>query len=254
VEAKQCVLKCNPKNKAEKGRDDNIWRCQPCQDKCPVICMGTVVNTPQTAKKLASCTHVIGDIVISVIDAEITSVLEENLQHIESIQGSLKIERSHSLVSLHFFKSLRKIKGQGGGREGGAEKVLTIFENDNLQKLFPDNKKVQLGGLDDNGYTVSPVVFIHYNQKLCQKEIAQFLDSSNVPSDLRSGHMISPFSNGNKIVCSEEKLHIQVGLYEVRASECETAAHCFRETQYVRCTYLALPSSRSTLAVRCSSK
>ena len=158
---------------------------------------------------------------ISVIDAEITSILEENLQHIETIQGKLKIERSHSLVSLHFFKSLKEIKGEGHGpMTGGDQKVLTIFENDNLQKLFPDNREVKvteteagdhvdvqvkLGGAD-----VLPVVFIHYNQKLCQKEITQFLDRSRVPTHLRSDHMISPYSNGNKIVCSEEKLHIEV--------------------------------------------
>lgn len=83
---------------------------------------------------------------ISVIDAEITSILEENLQHIETIQGKLKIERSHSLVSLHFFKSLKEIKGEGhGSMTGGDQKVLTIFENDNLQKLFPDNREVSDG-------------------------------------------------------------------------------------------------------------
>ena len=123
--------------------EHGIWRCQPCEDKCPVICIGTVVNSPKTAKKLKSCTDVTGDIVISVIDAEITNILEENLQHIETIQGKLKIERSHSLVSLHFFKSLKEIKGEGHGpMTGGDQKVLTIFENDNLQKLFPDNREV----------------------------------------------------------------------------------------------------------------
>ena len=55
--------------------------------------------------------------------------------------------------------------------------------------------QVKLGGAD-----VLPVVFIHYNQKLCQKEITQFLDRSRVPTHLRSDHMISPYSNGNKIV------------------------------------------------------
>ena len=140
VEGKQCVEKCNPRNKAvnEKG----IGKCLPCEDKCPVICIGTVVSSPKTAKKLKSCTDVTGDIVISVIDAEITSILEENLQHIETIQGKLKIERSHSLVSLHFFKSLKEIKGEGNSPGGGDQKVLTIFENDNLQKLFPDNREV----------------------------------------------------------------------------------------------------------------
>lgn len=54
------------------------------------------------------------------------------------------------------------------------------------------------------------MVFIHYNQKLCMKEVNQFLDRSRVPKDLRIDHMVSPHSNGNKIVCSEEKLQIEV--------------------------------------------
>ena len=116
-----------------------------------MICIGTVVNSPKTAKKLKSCTDVTGDIVISVIDAEITSILEENLQHIETIQGKLKIERSHSLVSLYFFKSLKEIRGEGHSpMTGGDQKVLTIFENDNLQKLFPDNREVKLPMLNLN--------------------------------------------------------------------------------------------------------
>lgn len=60
----------------------------------------------------------------------------------------------------------------------------------------------------------NPHVFIHYNQKLCQKEIIQFLDHSNVPAEGRDDHMISPYSNGNKIVCSEEKLRIEVSLID----------------------------------------
>merc|ERR1719317_168626 len=52
------------------------------------------------------------------------------------------------------------------------------------------------------------MVFIHYNQKLCMKEITSFLDLSGV--QMREEHAVSSVSNGNKIVCSEEKLKLEV--------------------------------------------
>jgi len=189
----QCVEKCPAGYKPEKQADD-IWACTFCQKDCPVNCDGEIINSRESAIKLKSCTHIKGDIVINVIAGDITPVLEETLRDIKEISGSLKIERSHSLVSLHFFKSLTTIGGEG------SQKSLTIFENDNLQKLFLDNHKIQLGP--------DKVVFIHYNQKLCMKEINQFLDLSEVQS--REEHAVSSVSNGNKIVCSEEKLDLKV--------------------------------------------
>jgi len=188
----QCVEKCPAGY--EPVKMDNIWSCTFCKKDCPVNCDGEIINSRESALKLKSCTHIKGDIVINVISGDITPVLEETLRDIKEISGSLKIERSHSLVSLHFFKSLIKIGGEG------SQKSLTIFENDNLQKLFPDEQKIYLGG--------QKVVFIHYNQKLCMKEITQFLDLSDV--DMREEHAVSSVSNGNKIVCSEEKLDLKV--------------------------------------------
>ena len=192
----ECIDKCPSSFKPV--REGNITRCDKClKGDCPVQCDGEIINSPESAKKLKSCTHIIGDLVINVNRGDITNVLEENLQNIVEITGSLKIERSHSLVSLHFFKSLKKI----GGGEFAPVKTLTIFENDNLQKLFPDNRVLDLGR--------KPVVFIHYNQKLCMKEITKFLERSRVIEE-QGEHSVSPFSNGNKIVCSEEKLNLNV--------------------------------------------
>ena len=191
----ECIDKCPSSFKPV--RVGNITRCDKClKGDCPVQCDGEIINSPESAKKLKSCTHINGDLVINVNRGDITNVLEENLQNIVEITGSLKIERSHSLVSLHFFKSLKKI----GGGEFAPAKTLTIFENDNLQKLFPDNQALDLGTL--------PVVFIHYNQKLCMKEITKFLERSRVIEV--EEHSVSSFSNGNKIVCSEEKLNLNV--------------------------------------------
>ena len=189
----QCVDKCP--NQFKPVKVDGIWRCDKCaKGDCPVRCDGEIINSPESARKLRFCTHIIGDLVINVNKGDITNVLEENLQHIEEIDGSLKIERSHSLVSLHFFKKLKKIVGKD------AQKTLTIFENDNLQKLFPDNHEVQLSS--------KAVLFIHFNQKLCYKEITKFLEKSGI--DKVEEHSVSSYSNGNKIVCSEEKLNLEV--------------------------------------------
>ena len=175
-----------------------IWRCEECSGNCTVQCDGENINSPESAKRLQSCTHIQGDLVINVNRGDITAVLEESLADIQEISGSLKIERSHSLVSLHFFKSLRKI----GSVQSHSQKTLNIFENDNLQKLFPDGKVIELEGTKS--------VFIHFNQKLCLKEITKFLDLAQVSEEQRKENFVSTVSNGNKIVCSEEKLNLKV--------------------------------------------
>ena len=49
--------------------------------------------------------------------------------------------------------------------------VITIMENENLQKLFPKN--VTVGGGKGKA-------FIHYNQKLCMEEINNFIAASTL--------------------------------------------------------------------------
>ena len=196
VHKDQCVDNCP--NLFEPVNEGGIWRCVECSGNCTVQCDGENINSPESAKRLQSCTHINGDLVINVNRGDITAVLEESLADIQEISGSLKIERSHSLVSLHFFKSLRKI----GSVQSHSQKTLNIFENDNLQKLFPDGKVIELGERKS--------VFIHFNQKLCLKEITKFLDLAQVSEEHRKENFVSTVSNGNKIVCSEEKLNLKV--------------------------------------------
>ena len=197
VHQDQCVDNCP--NLFEPVNENGIWRCVECSGNCTVQCDGENINSPESAKRLQSCTHINGDLVINVNRGDITAVLEESLADIQEISGSLKIERSHSLVSLHFFKSLRKI---GSVQHSHSQKTLNIFENDNLQKLFPDGKVIELGERKS--------VFIHFNQKLCLKEITKFLDLAQVSEENRKENFVSTVSNGNKIVCSEEKLNLKV--------------------------------------------
>ena len=196
VHKDQCVDNCP--NLFEPVNETGIWRCVECSGNCTVQCDGENINSPESAKRLQSCTHINGDLVINVNRGDITAVIEESLADIQEISGSLKIERSHSLVSLHFFKSLKKI----GSGQSHSQKTLNIFENDNLQKLFPDDKVIELGEKKS--------VFIHFNQKLCLKEITKFLDLAKVSEENRKENFVSTVSNGNKIVCSEEKLNLKV--------------------------------------------
>ena len=197
VHKDQCVANCP--YMFEPVNENGIWRCVKCSGNCTVQCEGVTVNSPESARSLKSCTHINGDLVINVNRGDITAVLEESLADIQEIFGSLKIERSHSLVSLHFFKSLRKI---GSVQQYYSQKTLSIFENDNLQKLFRDGQVIKLGERKS--------VFIHFNPKLCLREITKFLDLAEVQEEQRKDNFVSTVSNGNKIVCSEEKLYLKV--------------------------------------------
>ena len=75
--------------------------------------------------------------------------LEKNLGRVTTITGSLKISRSFPIVSLDFFKKLVEIQGVRPAES--LEKwddlkvshySLEILENENLQKLFPENSNV----------------------------------------------------------------------------------------------------------------
>ena len=101
--------------------------------------------------------------------------------------------------NLHFF---RKLKSIGGVLKKIESKALYIFENYNLEKLFPLRNEVQFGK--------KKTVFIHFNKKLCQKDIITFLEAANVPENMRTEAQVSTVSNGNQMICSDKKLWLQV--------------------------------------------
>ena len=115
------------------------------------------------------------------------------MKDIKEISGTLKISRSFALVSLYFFKSLELIKGENTNEKFS----ITIMENENLQKLFPGNVKVEAGK-----------AFIHYNQKLCMEEINNFIEKSGLKKP--GVYEVSSVTNGNKAVCSKEKLWFNI--------------------------------------------
>ena len=153
-------------------------------------------------------------------------MLKEGLGKIKIITGSLIISRSAPIVSLDFFKDLEIIQGihvadgDSSSNESSENKVRTHYaleltENENLRMLFPE------GGNRENGKNViiqtrqgnkgTPYrgsASIHYNPKLCKKEITKLLEHSNMkepdPIDISYG------TNGDKAICSEAKLNLRI--------------------------------------------
>lgn len=114
------------------------------------------------------------------------------------IEGNLSIVRSFPLVSLGFFKKLRVVKGETGGKDRYGLKVL---ENPNLEALFPRNVTIEHGRM-----------FFHFNPKLCMKTIYEFKERV---IDLRGVEKlpvdeVAPYSNGDKIACDIHPLVVNI--------------------------------------------
>lgn len=170
--------------------------CKKCEkDKCDKICKGLTVDSIAAAQSLKGCTKIEGTLEISIRSKGGTNIvreLENSLSSIEEITSNLKIVRSYPLISLHFFKSLKRIRGVIGDAN---EKSLVVIDNQNLQDLF-NNSVVIDGGK----------IAFHYNPKLCLYKIEEFKNSlyPNISYDSVESMRNS---NGDKIACNLTNLN-----------------------------------------------
>ena len=156
-------------------------------------------------------------------------MLKDGLGKIKVIDGSLIISRSFPIVSLDFFEDLEEIKGvytpdvkeeEDVKRTKRKKYALELTENENLQVLFTDseaskrNSKRSVKIRSQEGKEGDPEqgsAFIHYNPKLCKKEITNLLKSSGMkdpaPIDISYG------TNGDKAICSTNKLNLTITTY-----------------------------------------
>uniref|UniRef100_A0A336M6T9 Tyrosine-protein kinase receptor n=1 Tax=Culicoides sonorensis TaxID=179676 RepID=A0A336M6T9_CULSO len=186
---------CKDKDKLESCRKT----CLKCEkEKCDKVCKGITVDSIASAQSLKGCTKIEGTLEISIRSKGGTNIvkeLENSLSSIEEITSNLKIVRSYPLLSLHFFKSLKRI---GGVSNDPNEKSLVVIDNQNLQDLFNPNNTVQIGG--------GKIAF-HYNPKLCLYKIEEFKKSlfSNISYDSIESMRNS---NGDKIACNVTRLNV----------------------------------------------
>jgi len=87
--------------------------CKPCDGPCKKVCPGAFVDSVELSAILKGCTTVNGTLKIQIrgYSPNLVKELEENMDMIEDIEGSLVVANSHSLSSLNFLKSLKRIHG-----------------------------------------------------------------------------------------------------------------------------------------------
>lgn len=123
------------------------------------------------------------------LPTDILTELEQSLKDLEEIRGSLRVSRSHPLVSLHFFKKLRYI---GGETLEMGKYSLSVYDNPNLKELFAWNETRKLH-INRGG------IFFHLNPYLCVSKIKDLQIYGNVREwDERD---VSNSTNGEKATC-----------------------------------------------------
>lgn len=119
--------------------------------------------------------------------------LETALSDVEEIDGSLKIVRSFPIVSLSFFRNLKRIRGNRPPDEReNTWYALYVMDNQNLQDLFPNRVIIDHGK-----------IFFHFNPKLCYSNIEKLkndvVDLKNVVN--LAIEDVATNSNGDKVAC-----------------------------------------------------
>lgn len=173
--------------------------CIQCNDSCQKICSSTVIDSVSAAKAIKGCTRLEGGLEIAIRSQGSTNIvreLEQSLSSLEEITEYLKITRSYPLISLHFFKSLRRIGGEN--IDSKENKALIVIDNPNLQDLFDPNRTVTIGK--------GKIVF-HYNPKLCIYKIEEFKKKlgSNIEYDSEES---TRTTNGDKIACNVTEIAV----------------------------------------------
>ena len=163
--------------------------------------------------------------IVCYILGDAFDLLQKGLGKIKTIRGSLIISRSAPIVSLAFFKDLEIIRNvhidDGSSDVNDSQQTrrtnyaLELTENENLRVLFPEasrrsNKKnvIIRSQKGENAEPEKGSASIHYNPKLCKKEIEKLLQYSEMKQPQLID--ISYGTNGDKAICSEATLGLSV--------------------------------------------
>lgn len=193
AEPNQCVHEC-PRGFMP---NYNQTECIRCNNSCPKVCLGKVVDSIDSAQHLKGCNTISGPLEIQIMGgSNIGLELEESLGDIEEVTQYIKIVRSYALISLHFFRNLRII----GGAQVDKSYSLRVIDNSNMQELFTDEVTANLKILNGK-------VSFHSNRKLCLERIDILVKSLNITvTDMD----VSRTTNGDLMPCSVKWLDLRV--------------------------------------------
>lgn len=173
-------------------------KCKKCQKGgCLKKCRGASIDSKQQLQALKDCEIVEGSLTIQLRSRggeNIVKELEQYLSTITEITGFLKVVRSYPLLSLGFFKNLRKI----GGKESKVSNAsLYVVENQNLQELFEKDVEIGEGKL-----------FFYNNPMLCVSKIMKLREKNPTIGIENEAQLGS--SNGDRAACDVQNLTITV--------------------------------------------
>lgn len=202
-----CVEKCPDKFMIN---PENVHSCIRCDTKCYQQCNGGQIDNLAASEKFKQCTHINGDLIISLrrTAKDLEKKLTENLGQIETITGYLRITKSSSLQTLHFFKNLREIHGNNLDRKNYS---LLVMDNTNLEELFPWNSSMNnyFNNVTHPQIKLSNgKVFFQLNPKLCINKILEMKNYTNINDFPESD--VPDFSNGDNAACVIEKIELNL--------------------------------------------
>lgn len=201
-----CIQEC-PQGYSKTGIG-NKTTCTVCFEKCLKRCHAKIVDSIATAQALKGCSIIDGPLEIQIRGNiknqdgnNIVKELEASLIDIVEINDYLKIARSHSILSFSFLKNLKRINGK---KLESNRNALVVWENQNLQELWDENQKIEIG---------RGKLFFHFNPKLCFFKIENLANKSSPiskPKDLIENYDTAKLSNGDKTPCNVTPLNVTV--------------------------------------------
>ncbi|XP_001356288.4 insulin receptor isoform X1 [Drosophila pseudoobscura] len=188
----QCVGFCPSGYRANEKNE--CMRCGP-QEACISVCSPepssnaiTIYNLGD-AEELRGCQIVNGSLIITIRNQVNETQLVQSLTSIREIRGHLKVYRSSQLRSLKFLSNLERIHGDPLENRHYA---LILYDNKQLGELWKPESKLEF---------VEGGMFMHRNNKLCNKHMKEF---QGVVTHDRS--LDSLQTSDQEVLCSPSKL------------------------------------------------
>ncbi|WKY00850.1 hypothetical protein Q1695_015122 [Nippostrongylus brasiliensis] len=182
---------------------NNKRRCRKCAGECVRKCPGNItVDSMSKAMQLKHCSVIEGYVEVEMrvgMSTVAASQLTEVFGKITTIDGYFVVRLSPSFVNLHMFRSLTRITGRSLYRDKYA---MSIFENSNLQKLFPPDNRLII----DTGS-----VQFQNNRMLCYSRIKELMMKLGREHELaEEDQSLSYYSNGDKAICEDSSFNLTV--------------------------------------------
>ncbi|KAI8042118.1 insulin-like peptide receptor [Drosophila gunungcola] len=196
ISGSQCVSFCPSGYKK-----DNQSECVPCarDEACVSFCTPeypgytfTIYNLAD-AEKLRGCQIINGSLVITIRNKVNETLLSQSFTSIREIRGHLKVFRSSQLRSLNFLSNLERVYGDPLENRHHS---FILYDNKQLAELWKPSPQLEFmeGGM-----------FMHRNNKLCNRRMREFQNSVIHDRDLDSLQ-----TNDQEVLCSPSKLQLFV--------------------------------------------